>query len=210
MEGPEFLKAIASGNGAAVREALREDSNLAKARTAEGATALQWAVYTGNADLTVPLLEAGAPVDLATVCTIGKMDAISPDADVKELSPDGFVLLGLAVAFGHNDIARLLLQQGADPNQRGTALGGVSPVHAAVFGRNLEGLKIVVDAGGDVNAKQAGGFTPLMGAAQNGDLDMVKYLLDQGADASAETDEGQTAASLASTDEIRIGLINGF
>lgn len=210
MEGQEFLDKIAAGEGGSVRAALTEEPTLASIRTRSGSTALQWAVYTGHASLVDVLLEFGATIDLWTACTIGRIDAIPPDADPNEFSPDGFTPLCLAVAFGHNDIVRLLLQQGANPNGRSTTLGGVAPVHSAVFGHNLDGLRTVVEAGADVNAKQEGGFTPLMGAAQNNDLEMVKYLLDHKADTGAKADDGKQAADLTSSDEIRIGLINGF
>src|ERR1044072_686008 len=194
MEGQEFLNAIAAGDAATIRTGLTAEPSLAAIRNGSGATALQWAVYTGNASLIDLLLEFGATVDPWTACTIGKNDAIGPDMNPNELSPDGFTPLCLAVAFGHSDIARLLLQQGADPHLSPTALGGVAPAHAAVFGRNLAGLRIVSDAGADVNAKQEGGFTPLMGAAQNNDLDMVKFLIDRGAEPAAKSEEGKQAA----------------
>jgi uncharacterized protein len=210
MDGEAFIATISAGDRAALLDGLRVDPTLANVRGPSGESALQWAVYTGHSEFIDDLLAAGATVDFATACTIGRIEAITDHAPVNLLSADGFRPIALAVAFGHNDIVRLLLQKGADPNQRSTALGGVAPIHAAVFGRNLEGLKLLVEAGANVNEAQAGGFTPLMGAAQNGDADMVRYLVEMGADIGAANDEGMTAADYATSEEIRVGLMNGF
>ncbi len=48
-------------------------------------------------------------------------------------------------------------------------------------GRNAEVVKLLIDAGADVNARQEGGFTPLMAAVQNGDAEIEALLRTAGA-----------------------------
>ncbi|HVT13981.1 MAG TPA: ankyrin repeat domain-containing protein [Fimbriimonadaceae bacterium] len=207
MDREAFLKAVSSGDRAAVSEALGAHPALADARGPDGATAMQRAVYYGHPELIDDFLAAGAQVDLATACTIGKN--LPSDFDPNQLSADGFRPVALAAAFGHNDIVRVLLGKGADPNLPSTALGGVPPLQSAVFGRNLEGVRLLVEAGADVNAKQQGGFTALMGAAQNGDAEMVRYLLASGADAKLLDNGNKSAADWAADDEVRVPLTSG-
>jgi len=206
MVETEFLSAVAAGDTHRVREILRADSIAADARTDKGASALQWAVYNRHPEVVELLLEAGAQVDFHSACTIGKIDAIAADVDVDQLSGDGFRPLALAAAFGHNDVVALLLQRGADPNLTSPALGDVPPLQAAVFGRNLGAIKLLVEGGAKVDGTQQGGFTALMGAAQNGDVETVRYLLDQGADRSLLDKDGKSAADWASTDAARAAI----
>jgi ankyrin repeat protein len=201
METQAFLDLIAAGNRDAVLAAVTENPELKAARTKDGASAAQWACYTGHPELASELL--AEEVDPATACTVGRADLLPEILNPNQRGQDGFALLPLALAFGHNDVARKLIALGADPNYRSTTLGNVAAIHAAVFGRNLDGLKLAVEAGADVNLTQEGGFTALMGAAQNGDAEMVRYLLDRGADKAATTDEGKTAMDLAANDDIR-------
>lgn len=206
MDSEAFLKLVADGDGAAVADALATDPSLADARSSTGASALQWSVYHREPWMVETLAAAGAKFDLASACATGRIDFVAKDGNVDALSADGFRPVALAVAFGHNDIVRKLLDLGADPNLPSPALANVPPLQSAVFGRNLEGLKLLIEAGAEVNARQGGGFTALMGAAQNGDDSMVAYLLECGADPAAQSDEGKTALDLAGTEDVR-GLL---
>jgi ankyrin repeat protein len=199
----EFLKSVANGDSDAVAAALLEDPSLLEERAPNGATAIQWAAYHGKPSMIDQLVAAGAEVDYPTACCIGRIDLIPEHADPDAMSADGFCVLALAAAFGHNDIVRLLLDRGANPNAVSPALGQVPVLQSAVFGRNAEAVRMLVEARADPNGRQGGGFTALMGAAQNGDPDMVKYLLAHGADPLLRSDEGKLAADYANTDEIR-------
>jgi ankyrin repeat protein/tRNA A-37 threonylcarbamoyl transferase component Bud32 len=58
-------------------------------------------------------------------------------------------------------------------------------------------VKLLLDKGADVNAKDREGRTALMWAASSGNVDIVKILLDAGADISAKNEDGETALMLA-------------
>jgi ankyrin repeat protein len=68
---------------------------------------------------------------------------------------------------------------------------GVTPLIAAVEGGHFQTVRLLVQAGADVNRPDASGFTPLMGAARAGHHDMVKFLLEQGANIEAVDKNGK-------------------
>lgn len=57
--------------------------------------------------------------------------------------------------------------------------------------------KFLIEAGIDVNARDAKSRTPLMNASAVGNVEKVKYLLAAGADREAVTSAGQTAIDIA-------------
>ena len=61
-----------------------------------------------------------------------------------------------------------------------------------------EVLKILLQNGADIEAKDFDGETALIAAAEVGDLDIVKCLFDNGADVSLENADGDTAIDIAS------------
>jgi ankyrin repeat protein len=63
-------------------------------------------------------------------------------------------------------------------------------LHAAALGNDSETIRLVVDAGGQVNAVDLGGFTPLIHAAANRNLDAIRLLLARGADVNARSGDG--------------------
>jgi ankyrin repeat protein len=79
-------------------------------------------------------------------------------ADLNPAHHDGFPPLHAALSCSHShpgspgrrdvlEIVKLLLASGADPNQRG--INDWTPLHSAVAYRNLDAIRILVDAGAD-------------------------------------------------------------
>ncbi|MEW6112716.1 MAG: ankyrin repeat domain-containing protein, partial [Thermodesulfobacteriota bacterium] len=60
-------------------------------------------------------------------------------------------------------------------------------------------VSVLLDKGGDVDAKDKDGGTALMEASKKGHVDVVKVLLDKGADANAKTEDGRTALMFAAS-----------
>jgi ankyrin repeat protein len=73
----------------------------------------------------------------------------------------------------------------------------VAPIHAAVSNGDLEIVRMILERGADVNARQQNDYTALHGAAGAGRMDLVELLLAHGADPSAVTDDGKTPADVA-------------
>jgi ankyrin repeat protein len=108
---------------------------------------------------------------------------------------------------------RLLLENGADAqlsNSRGItplmAAAGMGSVDADTRGfylsedverRSIASLKLLVNAGGDINGRDPRGLTPLHEAARWGWNDVVQFLVDNGADLNAKDNRGNTPVDAA-------------
>lgn len=66
-------------------------------------------------------------------------------------------------------------------------------VYAAFLGRDIPVIKALLDAGADVNTRDAQGMTALMAAAYTSQADTIRYLLSRGADLHTRDAEGNTA-----------------
>ncbi|WP_295815217.1 ankyrin repeat domain-containing protein [uncultured Deinococcus sp.] len=207
----ELFLAIQASDDAQVRALVRAEPALLRAVSPMGVSPVLFATYYGRHDVARVLVEEGAPLDVfeaAAVGDIGRVQALLADeADVNAVSGDGFSALGLAAFFGRADVARVLLERGADVNAVSTNAMQVRPLHSAVAGNHDALARELVAAGADVNAVQQGDFTPLMGAAQHGNAALVAFLLAAGARADAATTDGRTAADLA-REEGHVAVLN--
>lgn len=197
-----FFEAVRGGRAAEVTSLLERDPGLARARQADGASAVLVAIYHGHGAL-VPLLEAaGAELDFWESCAAGRQDrALSLlEADRRlahEVSPDGYSPLALAIFFGCAELARVLLARGGDVNAISKNAQGVAPLHAAAARRDTAMVRALLENGADPNLPQASGFTALDSAAFHGDREMAEVLLAHGADPRRRGAGGKSAADLA-------------
>lgn len=89
------------------------------------------------------------------------------------------LLLALDQRTSSIGVIALLVQHGAKVNVRSSA--GTPAIHSAV-GRSVEIVRLLLDAGADINTPDRLQRTPLHIAVISKDLTMVKYLLSRGAD----------------------------
>jgi ankyrin repeat protein len=113
------------------------------------------------------------------------------------VSADGFTPLHLASYFGREAPARALIERGAEPDAVSRNPMALRPLHSAASSRSLGIVKLLVERGAEINARQHGGFTPLHAAAFNGDLEMTEYLVANGADCALKSDLGKSALDIA-------------
>lgn len=199
----EFMDAIRRGEVAKVKELLDVDPSLLTARE-NNVSAILVAIYNGRPEVARLLVSRGAPVDLYDACALGDLDRVSSiiEADPSKASSrsaDGFPAVGLAIFFGHPDIARLLIDRGADVGAPADNPMRVAPVHAAAAIGDREIMQLLLDRGADPNARQQMDFTALHDAASRGDVEMAKLLIAHGADPNAKTADGSTPADIAAS-----------
>jgi ankyrin repeat protein len=123
----------------------------------DGSSPLVGAITFGNANLVTHLLNQGA----------------SPEIGNSVISP-----LGLASRLGKNDILRLLLNKGADPNA--VYYHGTSPLFSATASNNTSGMIELLKKGANINHRNAQGRTALIIAVSTNQLEATSVLLDHG------------------------------
>lgn len=93
---------------------------------------------------------------------------------------------------GCEEVVQELLKGGANPNVRH---GGAALVEGSFWGpEHLEIVKLLLDAGADINQTSSAGWTPLIAAAAPGNRpNLVDFLLSRGANVNLKSEEGRTA-----------------
>ena len=104
--------------------------------------------------------------------------------------------LMLASRNGHMEIARLLLDAGAEPNL--WDCDGETALMCASSRGHVEIVRLLLDAGADKNFPDEYERTALMHASRNGHIEIVRWLLDAGADMNLRDFFGRTARTHAS------------
>ncbi|PWU06070.1 MAG: hypothetical protein C5B51_13105 [Terriglobia bacterium] len=159
---------------------------------------------------------------------------IDAKADVNKRTGDGSTAMLVAIQNGHYDIARYLLEHGADPNLANEK--GWNPLYLAVKHRNIETgtipvpnanqaldfIKMLLDHGADTNQRlkanteirngqratwlNEAGATPFLRAALCGDIEVMRLLLAHGADPKITTEDHTTPLMAAAG----VGYSDGF
>jgi ankyrin repeat protein len=108
-----------------------------------------------------------------------------------EIAPDlrDFWLLLMAKE-GHKEVAKLLLNNGADVNTK--FWSGCTALWSAISSRQEAMVKLLVEMGADINARDEGGQTPLWRAISSRQEVIVKLLVEMGADINARDENGRT------------------
>lgn len=102
----------------------------------------------------------------------------------------GISLLQTASAFGHLEMAEILLENGADVNQ--ADLGGTTPLEDAAINGHLDIVNLLIAKGASVVQQSPKGYTALHAAAYGGNPEIVKVLLENGAEIDARDEFGMT------------------
>jgi len=197
----DLFDAIRRGDVAAVKSLVDRDPAAASARLS-GVSAVLTALYHGQTELVRLLVDRGASIDFPEACALGDLGrvqamlAANPSL-LDARSADGFPPLGLAIFFRHPDVAKFLIERGADVHAAADNAQRVAPVHAAAAVRDVETMNLLLDRGADPNAAQQMDVTPLHGAASRGDVEMAKLLLGHGARADAKMSDGTSVSALA-------------
>ena len=215
---PEFFRAVNLEDAAAVRAFLLGGINP-NAKNEKGETALTYAIQYRDPKVIKVLLEkadvnlkddlGNSPIHLAVA---KKKDEIfdlllEKNADVNLGGLDGKTknqtALYAAVLQDREDLVQKLIEKGANPNLADSE--GAYPLSEAVVRRdaNTQIVKLLLDAGANVNAQESNKGTALIYAASNKAIssqrrqEIVKMLLDKGADKSIKDKNGKNALDWA-------------
>jgi ankyrin repeat protein len=111
--------------------------------------------------------------------------------DINDNNDYGWTPLITASDYGYIDIAKLLIDNGADVNAQSD--NHKTPLMRAIVNNHIDIAKLLIEAGADVNAKDIFGSTALIFAAYYNRRNLVKMLIDNGADVNARDSHGKTA-----------------
>lgn len=180
-----------------------------------GFTALQTAIFNGHYALAKQLLEKGANANDGSLYIVMEMRNLATYSNRPNPSDT-------ERGVTHMDVARLLLDKGADPNAAYVktipprqAQGninvapGATPLYRAVRAIDLAAVQLLADRGADPSQAIKDGSTPLMAAAglgaprggdeevteagdRNDPIDVMKVLIAKGANVNAANDAGMT------------------
>jgi ankyrin repeat protein len=126
----DVFEAAALGDAPRLEELLREDSELARAWTPDGFTALHYAAFFGSPEAVRGLVAGGADLEARSTN--------------QEFAPEATPLHS-AVAAGRMDNAESLLEAGADPNAR--QHGGFTPLMEAEQRGDLDLAELLIRHG---------------------------------------------------------------
>jgi len=146
-----------------------------------------------------PIPPRGAPLHYAAFCgldDIARILATDYPKDVNSQSFDGASTpLHLTSSRGHVDVARMLVERGADVSVQ--AEYGRTALHLALFGGHVDVARMLVERGADVSVQAEDGWTALHWASYKGHVDVARMLVERGADVSVQAEDGWTALHLA-------------
>lgn len=117
--------------------------------------------------------------------------------DVNSKTLQGVPLLCVATRNDSKEMLELLLEKGADINEVSEDRG-YSPVMDAVWRKNYEITKLLIDHGADLSTMSSDGQSILVLAVGNGNSKIVKLLLNSGADPDVKDSMGMSARGYAS------------
>jgi ankyrin repeat protein len=152
-------------------------------------TQLLEALYRRESERVSELLAEAPELNVFEAAALGRTDRLhellaqAPES-ANAYGDDGFQPLGLACFFGHVDAARLLLDQGADPNTlaRNEHIQ-TNALHAAAASENkgrevrYELCKLLLERGADPGIPQGGSdFRAIDAARQDGDAELERLL----------------------------------
>lgn len=122
-------------------------------------------IIGGHTNEAISLIRAGAPINKAAV--------------------QGTTALYLAAVQGETEIARYLLEQGADPNLESKGVSEGTPLCAAAAWGRTDIVKVLLDHGANPNQverkDEGGGMTALKWARDNHHQETAQLLIEHGA-----------------------------
>jgi ankyrin repeat protein len=158
-----LMSAAAVGVTDAVSALLDHGADIAFRDAEYDQSALMIAAREGHASIVALLLEHGADVNAAT--------KIGPAP--KFIAPNSVPGFGFGVGILRGGVPK-------DRGRREPQPGGLTPLHYAARHNHIDIAELLLDAGAELNAKEANGIWPLLMAISNNNMPMAHFLLERG------------------------------
>jgi ankyrin repeat protein len=158
-------EALQRGDLQAIRQRALAEPDYLTRRDFVGSTPLQTVIDFGELELVEFLLTNGADpnveVDDGYSCLLSAVESEAPastaivaaliaaGANIHQTGAHGWSPLHMAAAHGYSEKARLLIDAGADVNQRTVIDGHETPLMAAAFSGRPETVQLLLDHGAD-------------------------------------------------------------
>jgi ankyrin repeat protein len=162
----------AQGGHVEVVRALLVAGAVVGATNNEGWTPLLVASLTGYAHITQILLEFGA--------------------DPNQCNDSGETPLYMTCPEGHAEVVQLLIGHFSHSGVSSQTYDGLTAMSMAAKGGHLHVVRLLTEAGGNIDHQDNYGFTPLLSASYKRDSDVVQYLIDAGADLAITHTDGRS------------------
>ncbi|XP_044762829.1 uncharacterized protein LOC123319871 [Coccinella septempunctata] len=204
---PLFL-AVAKGCDEIVEMLLNKGATI-NPKDRDGVTPLHIVSETNHERMVEFLLSHGAdvnvsdnknrlPIELAVAegrITSVKLFLEKNKSFLNRRGNQNFSLLHIATDYGHKEIVRFLLDQGADMHL--TNDKGSKAIHIAAREGFTDIIDVFLEKGMDLDVRGAANQSMLHYAASTGRLEVVKYLLERGCDINTVNEDGISALHVA-------------
>jgi ankyrin repeat protein len=207
------LWAAVIGNHLECAKLLLEQGADPNSTVEAGGTPVSNAMRKGNDALVSLLYAHGASMTLDSACWIGRIELAAEiiKGDPASINAGGdYGALCMAAGYGHMDIVKMLVRNGADLNAPWYANNYIG--YAVDTGMDM--VKYLLDSGADPNNANWQGVTYLHRAAWLGNIPFARILLEYGATLDAIDTEYETtplgwAAKFGQTEMVRFLLEKG-
>ncbi|VEN64743.1 unnamed protein product, partial [Callosobruchus maculatus] len=200
--------AAANGHTEMVNWLIKKGANINSVGGRHRQSALHIAARSGHLGVMKALVDSGADINevdieersvLTLAVRQGNEDCVryllELGVRVNHEEPGNVTALRLAVFSNNIPIVRLLLSKGA------RIIHSHHLLHTAVMNNCFEIVKMLVESGGLLNARDDQGYTPLMVACSRKNISLARYLLSCGADANVNSNiDGKTALHICALD----------
>ncbi len=181
-----LVKAVAKGNPDKIEKCIQNGGNV-NAVGREGFTPLLWAHTKSSKKGFVYLLQHGADPNLVTT----------------RYDDDKMSIMEEITTFRETDYLSLALENGASSDSPSGESRTI--LFRAIMFSNLKNVKVLVEAGANINHQDTGDQTPVMTAFAICRWDMVYYLLSAGADPTLKNIWGYDLTKAIQLDGFTIG-----